>query len=68
LKLEYYLLFVARRDLRYIGTDITITYIFLVKPSRSGPELQARKVKSIDWKRHENNIYDRIVEWFDVIG
>jgi hypothetical protein len=32
------------------------------------PELQARKVKSIDWKRHENNIYDKIVEWFDVIG
>jgi hypothetical protein len=32
------------------------------------PELQARKVKSIDWKRHENNVYDKIVEWFDVIG
>jgi hypothetical protein len=32
------------------------------------PELQARKVKSIDWKRHENNVYGKIVEWFDVIG
>lgn len=32
------------------------------------PQLQARKVKSIDWKRHENNVYDKIVEWFDVIG
>jgi hypothetical protein len=32
------------------------------------PELQARKVKSIDWKRHENNVYGKIVEWFNVIG
>jgi hypothetical protein len=32
------------------------------------PELQARKVKSIDWKRHENNVYGKIVEWFDIIG
>ena len=31
-------------------------------------ELQARKVKSIDWKRHENNVYGKIVEWFDIIG
>ena len=22
----------------------------------------------IDWKRHGNNIYEKIVEWFDVIG
>jgi hypothetical protein len=32
------------------------------------PELQARRVRSIDWKRHGNNIYEKIVEWFDVIG
>ena len=32
------------------------------------PELQARKVKAMDWKRHENNVYDKIIEWFDVIG
>ncbi|KAI1600541.1 hypothetical protein PtrCC142_006663 [Pyrenophora tritici-repentis] len=32
------------------------------------PELQARKFKSIDWKRHENNVYGKIVEWFDIIG
>ena len=32
------------------------------------PELKARRVRSIDWKRHENNIYDKMVEWFQVIG
>lgn len=32
------------------------------------PELKARRVKSIDWKRHENNIYDKTVEWFQIIG
>jgi hypothetical protein len=32
------------------------------------PELQARKVKSIDGKRHENNVYGKIVEWFGIIG
>ena len=26
------------------------------------PELKARRVRAIDWKRHENNIYDKIVE------
>jgi hypothetical protein len=32
------------------------------------PELKARKVHSIDWKRHDNNIYDKIRDWFEVIG
>ena len=32
------------------------------------PELQARRVRSIDWKSHGNNIYEKIVEWFDIIG
>ena len=31
------------------------------------PELKARKVRAIDWKRHGNNIYDKITEWFEVI-
>jgi hypothetical protein len=30
-------------------------------------ELKARKVRAIDWKRHENNIYPKIAEWFEVI-
>jgi hypothetical protein len=25
-------------------------------------------VRAIDWKRHENNIYDKITHWFEVIG
>ncbi|KAK7179098.1 transposase [Paraphaeosphaeria sporulosa] len=30
------------------------------------PELKARTVKAIDWKRHGNNTYPKIVEWFEV--
>jgi hypothetical protein len=32
------------------------------------PELKSRKVKAVDWKRHDNNIYDKVVDWFQVIG
>ena len=32
------------------------------------PELKARRVRAIDWKRHENNTYDKMIEWFEVIG
>ncbi|KAM0703962.1 hypothetical protein Q7P35_008968 [Cladosporium inversicolor] len=32
------------------------------------PELKARKVKALDWNRHEKNIYHKIEEWFQVIG
>jgi hypothetical protein len=31
-------------------------------------ELKSKRVRSIDWKRHEIHIYDKITEWFDVIG
>jgi hypothetical protein len=31
-------------------------------------ELKSRRVRSIDWKRHEIHIYDKITEWFNVIG
>ncbi|KAF2732553.1 hypothetical protein EJ04DRAFT_403698, partial [Polyplosphaeria fusca] len=27
---------------------------------RRHPELNAKRVKAIDWKRHENNVYDKI--------
>ena len=30
--------------------------------------LRARRVRAIDWKRHENNIYNKIVEWFEVVS
>jgi hypothetical protein len=32
------------------------------------PELKAKRVRSIDWKRHEIHIYDKVTKWFDVIG
>ena len=32
------------------------------------PELKARRVRAVDWKHHKNNIYDKIIEWFEVIG
>jgi len=30
--------------------------------------LNARRVRAVDWKRHENNIHTKIREWFKVIG
>jgi hypothetical protein len=32
------------------------------------PELTVRRVRSIDWKRHEIHIYDKVTEWFKVIS
>jgi hypothetical protein len=32
------------------------------------PELRARTVRPINWKRHSNNIHDKITQWFEVIG
>ena len=32
------------------------------------PELKARRVKAIDWNRHDNNVYNKIAYWFEVIG
>jgi hypothetical protein len=32
------------------------------------PALKSRRVRAIDWKRHEKNIYDKIIYWFEVIG
>ena len=31
-------------------------------------ELRARRVKVIDWNRHEKNIGEKITYWFEVIG
>jgi hypothetical protein len=35
---------------------------------RRHPALKSRRVRAIDWKQHENNIYDKITHWFEVIG
>src|SRR5215471_10852968 len=32
------------------------------------PELKLKKVKMIDWNCHNNNIYNKITHWFEVIG
>ena len=31
------------------------------------PELKSRRVKPLDWNRHDNNIFDKVTLWFDVI-
>ncbi|KFZ16899.1 hypothetical protein V501_02020 [Pseudogymnoascus sp. VKM F-4519 (FW-2642)] len=36
--------------------------------SKRHPALKPRRVKAMDWKRHDNNIYDKITHWFEVIG
>jgi hypothetical protein len=32
------------------------------------PEIKARKVKALDWDRHEKNIFPKIEHWFEEIG
>lgn len=32
------------------------------------PELKARRVRALDWNRHEKNIYKKVEHWFKVIG
>jgi hypothetical protein len=31
-------------------------------------ELRLKRVKALDWNRYNNNIYDKITYWFEVIG
>ncbi|KAK7177908.1 transposase [Paraphaeosphaeria sporulosa] len=32
------------------------------------PQTQARRVRALDWDRHEKNTYWKMVHWFEVIG
>jgi Tc5 transposase-like DNA-binding protein len=32
------------------------------------PELKPRKVKALDWNRHDKNIYGKVTYWFEIIG
>src|ERR1700722_526556 len=34
---------------------------------RRHPELKPRRVKAMDWNRHDKNIYDKITDWFEVV-
>ncbi|KFZ25297.1 hypothetical protein V502_00221 [Pseudogymnoascus sp. VKM F-4520 (FW-2644)] len=36
--------------------------------SKRHPALKSRRVRAMDWKRHDNNIYNKITNWFEVIG
>jgi hypothetical protein len=35
---------------------------------RRHPELKATRVQAINWERDDSHIYDKVVEWFSVIG
>jgi hypothetical protein len=35
---------------------------------RRHPEVKARKVKALDWDRHEKNVFPKIEHWFQVLG
>jgi hypothetical protein len=30
--------------------------------------LSSRRVKALDWARHDHNIYDKVIHWFSIIG
>jgi Tc5 transposase DNA-binding domain len=32
------------------------------------PDLKARRVKVLDWSRHDHSIYGKVAQWFTVIG
>lgn len=32
------------------------------------PEHKPKRVKALDWNRHDKNIYDKIQQWFDIIS
>ncbi len=32
------------------------------------PELIAMRMKAIDWDRHDRHIYNKVIDWFTVIG
>jgi hypothetical protein len=36
--------------------------------TRRHPDLKSRKVRPIDWNRHDKNIYNETVDWFEVMG
>ena len=36
--------------------------------SKRHPALKSKRVRAMDWKRHDNNIYNKITHWFEVVG
>jgi hypothetical protein len=35
--------------------------------ARRHPEIRQRSNRPMDWNRHDNNIHNKVVEWFEVI-
>jgi hypothetical protein len=35
--------------------------------TRRHPELKSRRTRAMDWNRHDNNIYDKVTQWYEVI-
>jgi hypothetical protein len=35
---------------------------------RRHPEIKTRRVKAMDWNRYDKNIYDKVIDWFALIG
>jgi hypothetical protein len=35
---------------------------------RRHPEIRPKRLKAIDWKRHDHHIHDKVVDWFQVIA
>ena len=31
------------------------------------PALKPKRLRAMDWKRHDNNIYNKVINWFEVI-
>ena len=65
------LAFSVARQRSSVTTDISIkppNKNWLRAFEKRNPELKARRVRAIDWKRHENNIHVKITHCFEVIG
>jgi hypothetical protein len=40
-----------------------------LKPSISVTQnLKPKRVRALDWARHDHNVHDKVVQWFTVIG
>jgi len=54
--------FTTRKAIKPLGKNWALGFL------KRHLALKSRRVRAIDWKRHENNIYDKITHWFEVIS
>ena len=65
------LVFSIARQRSIVITDVLMKPLNKNWPRAFGkrnPELKARRLRAIDWKRYENNIYGKIRYGFEVVG